>query len=65
LKKFNLWFKTETALLREKHPHMSQKMASDTARWTWKVYAGEFRLSCASLLQVPLCMRKNSWCSLS
>jgi hypothetical protein len=65
LKRFNLWFKTETALLREKHPHMSQKMASDTARWTWKVYAGEFCLPRASLLQVLLCMRKHSWCSLS
>ena len=56
LKKFNVWFKAEIALLREKHPHMSQKMASDTARWTWKVYAGDFCLFCAGMLLAVLRM---------
>jgi len=41
LKKFNFWLKTEIARLREQHPHMSHKMASDAARWSWKVHAGE------------------------
>ena len=41
LRKFNAWFKTEVGRLRQSHAHLSNKEASDAARWSWKVYAGE------------------------
>ena len=40
LRKFQAWYKAEVARLKEQHPHMSNKEASEAARWSWKVYAG-------------------------